>query len=143
MELDYFKLRLISYLKEHGFEAEDLEAPIVENNAETAGDTFETMRRNGMAVDEALEFSTQDLFSRIGESPREVFANILIKNFKHRLLLKDQESLELWIRRLSDQFVILEEFRLKDGLGLDPKVLEESRGDMIHRIDQYLNTHGF
>lgn len=142
MEPDYFKNYLQSYLNDHGFDPDDLEAPIVQNNADNANDTFEKMRRAGHSVDEAIEIALQDLFIGIGESPREVLANILVNDYKKRIKVDDQQFLEYWIEEIKKQYVIMQEFRLKDGLGLDPQVLEGSRGALIHRIDQYLNIHG-
>ncbi len=142
MELDYFKLQLQSHLNDHGFEKDDLANDIVIDNAENANNTFEQMRRAGHTVDEAIEFALPDLYAGIGMSAREVLANILLTNFSKRINVKDQVFLEFWINRIRNEFVIMNEFRLENGLGLDPRVLEESRGDFIHRIDQYLKTNG-
>ena len=142
MELDYFKMMLRSYLREHGFEPEDLESDIVASNADYANDTFESARRAGYSVDGSVELATQELHTGIGLSPREVFADLLINDFNDRLHVTDQMFLEFWIQKLSDCTSIIQEFSLKDGLGLDPAVLEESRGRLRHRIDQYLRTNG-
>ena len=142
MELDYFKFMLQGYLREHGFEPEDLQKEIVDANAEAANDTYEKSRRAGYSVDESIEIATQVLYTGIGESPREVFAELLINNFSDRVHVTDQMFLEFWIQKLSEQTSIIAEFRLENGLGLDPKVLEESRSDLAHHIDQYLKTNG-
>lgn len=142
MELDYFKLRLKSYLKEHGFDPEEIASSIVADNAEKANDTYEQSRRAGYSVDESIELATKDLFIGIGNSCREVFSEILLQKFNDRLNIKDQIFMEFWIGKLKEQHAIIQEFSLENGLGLDPRVLEESRGDLIHRIDQYLKTNG-
>lgn len=142
MELDYFKMRLQSYLREHGFEPAEINSDIVSINADNANDTFETSRRAGHSVDESIELANKDLFSGIGESHREVFAEILLTKFNDRLNVKDQLFLEFWIGKLRERDHIVEGFMLENGLGLDPSELEESRGVIIHRIDQYLKING-
>lgn len=142
MELDYFKMRLQSYLREHGFEPEEINSDTVTINADNANDTFERSRRAGHSVDEAIELANQDLFVGIGESHREVFAEILLTQFNDRLNVKDQLFLEFWIGKLRERDYLVKGFVQENGLGLDPKVLEESRGTLIHRIDQYLKTNG-
>lgn len=142
MELDYFKMRLQSYLREHGFEPEEINSDIVSINADNANDTFEQSRRAGYSVDEAIELANQDLFVGIGESHREVFAEILLNKFNDRLNVKDQMFLEFWIGKLRERDYISKGFMLENGLGLDPGVLEQSRGDIVHRIDQYLKING-
>lgn len=142
MELDYFKLQLQSHLNDHGFEKGDLVSDIVNHNSENANNTFEQMRRAGHTVDEAIEIAVADLFTGIGLSPRETLAEILLANFSKRINVKDQIFLEFWIDRIQNQFLIMDEFRLENGLGLNPSVLDESKGDFIHRIDQYLKANG-
>lgn len=152
MELDYFRIYLQTYLSDHGFDPEVMEEALVVNNIERANEEFETSRRNGYTVDGAMEVALQELFIGIGDSPREALSDILIDEFGSRIGLDkmklDSEKgkldfqliLEFWIKRLSQN--VLTDFMLKDGLGLDPDILEESRDKLISRIDQHLNIHG-
>lgn len=149
MEMDYFKQYLRNYLLDHGFDRKDIDSLTVKYNAERANDTFETMRRSGCSVDEAIELAIQDLFIGIGDSLRETVTEILLdkdsdreKKFSSRINVDDPDFLEYWLDRFSEQFAMFEDLQMEGGLGLDPKLLEEKKEVLLQRMDKYLTIYG-
>lgn len=142
MELDYFKQYLRNYMRDHGFDTPDLTSDIVDINADNANNTFETARRSGSSVDEAIELGLQDLFVGIGDSYRETLSDILLDHFKTRVNVDDVDFLEYWIGRFSEQYAMFMDLKMERGIGLDPKALEEKKEVLIQRMDKYLTIHG-
>lgn len=142
MELNYFTLYLRNYLRDHSFPHEDLEADIVKNNADTASDTYDTERKAGNTITGARELAFQDLFVGIGLSRMEASADILEEEFSDRIHILEPMVVDFWSQKLSEDDSIWESFHQDGELGLNQELVEEGKGILITRIDQFLTTHG-
>lgn len=134
--------RLQSYLRDHGFEPTVLDEELVEVNAQNAKEEYDVAIKSGYSGLGATELAYVQLFRGIGDSPMEVLSDIFEDNFSERLNVNDQEEIRRWVNKISDESGILDKFKLSDGLGLDPNLIDGSRDKLISRIDQYLNTYG-
>lgn len=142
MELDYFTLYLQNYLRDHGFELADIASPFAAENAELAAEAHEHLLRNGSTPEAARELALETLFACIGESPREVVAELLLNNFQDRLEIGSQSEMEHWIARLSESPALFDGFHQTPGLGLSRKKIEDAGPLLRDRVDKYFSAHG-
>lgn len=143
MELDYFTLNLRNYLRDHGFSNEDLEADIVNINADTAARTYADERKAGNSVSGATELAQVNLFMGIGLSRIETAADILEEHFYDRIQIYEPLVVDLWSHKLAEDDSIWESFSKEGELGLNEELVEEGKkGILLNRIDQFLTNHG-
>ncbi len=142
MELDYFYLYLRNYLRDHSFDNDDLEDEIVKNNSEAATQTYSTEIKAGNNVSGATEVALIDLFVGIGLSRMETSADILEEHFSDRIQIFEPMVLDLWSQKLTEDESIWVSFHNEGELGLNKELVEEGKGILITRIDQFLTTHG-
>ncbi|MCM1491079.1 MAG: DUF1896 domain-containing protein [Muribaculum sp.] len=142
MELDYFKLYLQNYLREHGFDDDVLFSDVVEDNADSANTTFANMRKAGYSYDGANELALKDLFIGIGSSQNEVSADYLEDWFRDRVMYDGFDSFNEWVEKLAKEDPIWKPYRIEEGIGLDEEMVETHKNEIIYEIDQFLNSHG-
>ena len=143
MELNYFALYLRNYLRDHSFSNEDLEADIVNYNADNATQTFVNERKAGNSVHGATEVALENLFIGIGLSRIETAADILEEHFNDRIHIYEPMVVDFWSNKLAEDDSIWESLSKEGELGLNNKLVEEGKkGILLNRIDQFLTNHG-
>lgn len=143
MELDYFTLYLRNYLRDHSFSNEDLEADIVNCNADNATQTFVNERKAGNSVHGATEVALEDLFIGIGLSRIETAADILEEHFNDRIQIYEPKAVDSWSKKMAEDDSIWVSFSKEGELGLNEELVQEGKkGILLHRIDQFLTNHG-
>lgn len=142
MELDFFKLYLQSYMRDHGFSNQEIASDYVTSKAEAALNSFVNLTRHGYSHEGAKEVAIQDLMTGMGLSYREVISEILLNNFSSRLELKDMDFIEFWVDRFSGQITLFEGFEQENGIGLNEDLVENSKEVLVSRFDKYLVIHG-
>ena len=143
MELDYFTLYLRNYLRDHSFSNEDLEADIVNCNADNATQTFVNERKAGNSVHGATEVALEDLFIGIGLSRIETAADILEEHFNDRIQIYEPKAVDSWSKKMAEDDSICASFSKEGELGLNEELVQEGKkGILLHRIDQFLTNHG-
>lgn len=142
MELDYFTLYLRDYLRDHRFEPSEISSQLVKDNAERAAQSFSDQRKAGASLDGATEVALQDLFVGIGLSKVEKASEMLEEEFSDRIHIKMPEVLDFWTQVLADDDSIWDSFHKKGELGLNEELVEEGKGMLYDRIDQFFKTYG-
>lgn len=142
MELDYFYLYLCDYLREHSFEPAEISSRMVKDNAKRASQVFADFRKAGASLDSANEEALKELTAGIGLSRAEMAADILEEEFSDRIHISMPEVLEFWTSVLADNDSIWESFHKEGELGLNEELVEERKGILYVRIDQFLSTYG-
>lgn len=142
MELDYFTLYLRNYLRDHSFSEADLQAPIVKINADNAAQTYENERKAGNSVIGATELANADLFVGIGLSRLETASDLLEDHFEERIQSSEHMAFDFWSQKLAEDDSIWVSFHKEGELGLNEELVEEGKETLLHRIDQFLTTHG-
>lgn len=142
MELDYFTLYLRRYMREHLFDQEDINSEKVKDNSEAAWMTWEAERKAGNSDIGATELAEQDLFVGIGLSREEAAQEMLEEYFSDRIQIDEPLVYNFWTQRLKEANSIWESFHVEGELGLNEELVEEGKGKLITRIDQFLKDHG-
>lgn len=139
---DYFLNYLQNYLRDHHFDELVIESDFVKERAEAANDIHDVQMRAGYSLFGATEFALKDLFAGVGESPYDVFTDILEEDFSSIFNSMSQEEQDKLVERLSMETDLLEIYALEDGIGMMPEVKEEMRPEVVSRVGQYLKSYG-
>lgn len=140
--MNYFKLYLQNYMRQHSFEPSEITSDFVTDRAESAAQTFESFRKSGASIVGAQEVAIRDLFAGVGESIWDTASDILEENFAKRIEIERPMIQDFWTQQLSDNKDIWTPYAMTGGVGLDEEKVKLHRNDIIAEIDQFLISHG-
>lgn len=138
-DVSFFLGCLSNYLRENnfyiGFDFSSFER--VKSDAALAEEAFETYRKRGYALDQAMELTMNDLFANVGESRHQAIETCLIGILGiHDLTEVEEEFVQKTAIQGNGVFEGIKEFRY----GLDPASLDENYDEFRKRVsDAYVN----
>lgn len=141
-QMNYFKLYLQHYMREHSFEQSDIASAFVEDRAELAAESFEQSRKAGYSVVGAMEIANRDLFTNVGASIWETAYDFLEEHFAQRIEIRRPLIHDFWTQKLCECREIWNEYLMEDGIGLNEELIELCHSDIERKIDQFLINHG-
>lgn len=140
--MDYFKLYLQNYMREHGFDYTDINSDFVQVRADIATQTFEDQRKAGNSVCGSEELAIRDLFTGVGESIWDTAYDLLEEKFSDRIEISYPMIHDFWTQKLKEYKELWRTYALKDGIGLNGELVDKNRVEIIEKINQFLTTHG-
>jgi len=140
--MDYYKLHLQQYMKEHRFDHEDIHSEFVDDKADSAAQIYDDYRRSGASVDGAIEAAIAYLMTGIGSSRWEVAHEILEEHAGDRVRVDDPIILEFWTRIFADKMDIWTPYIIEGGMGLNDELVEANKSEILAAMDQFFISYG-
>ncbi len=137
MEMSYFRLNLLSYLRDaHPDKANDLS--FIAGRGDTAAEAYSQAIKSGLDHIQAAEIASEALFKGLHFSPYNTIVEILWNEFQHEV--PEDKAKELAIKLLPECAPVLANYLISDNFTSEPEY-ELLYTELTGIIALYLESH--